>query len=272
VSAGAPSVADILDDTGDVVARTAAPWVGVLWLTALPLRLVQAEIVSTVVGLGANAGSYGHLLASLAAVAAGAFVVATLGRAVYVRACVLAIRTAARPGTEALAVGTTAALTHLYLALLAETLFFLLSFTLVVPALAVTAAALASAVAPLADRPGPLRALRVLAAGARSGGALFGLHLVFVVAFVIAALNVLAAFHAGLWLASAVPGLELATWAHRFSSGNPRFPLLVLVGALLVVEPFWVAAHTVCVHRQRSRETGEDLRAWFERLRAPEAT
>jgi hypothetical protein len=272
VSAGAPSVADILDDTADVVARTAAPWIGVLWLTALPLRLVQAELVATVLGLGANVGGYGHLLRALAAVAALAFVLATLGRTVYVRACLLAIRTAARPGREALAVGTTTALTHLYLALIAEALFYLLSFTLVVPALTITASALVAAVAPLADRPGPLRAFRVLAAAARSGGALLALQLVFAVAFVIAAINVLAAFHAGLWLASAVPGLELASWAHRFSAGNPRFVLLILVGALLVVEPFWLAAHASCVHRARVRETGEDLRAWFERLRMPEAT
>ena len=261
----------MLDDAGDVVARTAAPWIGLLWLSALPLRLVQAEMVAVVAGLGANAGRYGHLLHALAAVAAFAFVLATLGRTVYVRACLLSIRTGKRPGREAFGVGTTTALTHLYLASVAEALFYLLSVTLVVPALAASASALAAAVAPLADRPGPLRAFRTLALGARSAGSLLALHLVFIVAFVVAAVNVLAAFHAGLWLASAVPGLELAAWAHRLSPGNPRFVLLVLVGALLVVEPFWLAAHTVCVHRLRARESGEDLRAWFERLRLPEA-
>jgi hypothetical protein len=265
-------VPDILDDTGGVVARTAAPWIGVLWLTALPLRLLQAEIVATVASLGASAGQYGHLLHALAALGAPSFVLATLGRTVYVRACLLTMRTGVRPGRETLAVGTTTALTHLYLALIAETLFYLLSFTIVVPALAITVAVLAAAVAPLAERPGPLRALRLLAAGARSGGALIALQMVFAIALLIAAANVLVALQAGLWLASAVPGLELASWAHRLSSANPRYALLILVGAVLVVEPFWVAAHTVCVHHARARETGADLRAWFERLRVPEAT
>jgi hypothetical protein len=271
VKPAALSVPEILDDTGDLISLVAAPWMGVLGLAALPLRLVQADFVSRLVALGGDASRHGHLLLALAAAAAAAFVLATLGRAVFARACLLAIRTGARPGTRALAVGLTPLLTHLYLALLAEVLFFGLCLTAVAAPIAITLAALAAAVAPLAERPGLLGPLRLLAASGARAGTLLGLQVVFLVALVIAFANVAVAFHAGLWLARAVPGVDLATWAHRLSPTSPRFLLLVAAGALLVIEPFWVAAHVVYVHRLRARETGEDLRAWFERLRAAEA-
>jgi hypothetical protein len=263
------SVPDILDETGDLVSHLAAPWMGLLCLSALPLRLVQADFASRLVALGADAARYGHLLQALATAAAAALVLATLGRAVFARACLLALRTGARPGAPALAVGLTPFLTHLYLALLAEVLFFVLCLTVVLAPLAITLSALAAAVAPLAERPGLAGPLRLLAASGARAGTLLGLQVVFAVAFVIAFVNVGIAFHLGLWLAAAVPGIDLAAWAHRFSPESPRFALLVAVGACLVTEPFWVAAHVVYVHRLRARETGEDLRAWFERLRAP---
>ena len=72
-------------------------------------------------------------------------------------------------------------------------------------------------------------------------------------------------------LAGAVPGIDLGAWANRLSASSPRFVALVLAGACLVVEPFWVAAHVALVHRLRARETGDDLRAWFEQGLAAEA-
>jgi hypothetical protein len=265
------SVADVLDDAGDLTALAASPWIGVLWLTALPLRLVQAEFVSRLAALGADASRYGDLVLALAALSTAALVVATAGRAVFARACLLAIRTGARPGREALAIGVTPLLAHLFLALLAEALFYGLCLTVVLAPLAVTLSALAAAVAPLADPPGLRSSLRALAAPLARAGTLVGLQLVFAVALVIAFANVAVAFYVGLWLAGAVPGLDLAAWTDRLSLASPRFVALVAAGACLAVEPFWVAAHVALVHRLRARETGEDLRARFERLRAAEA-
>lgn len=266
---GGPSVADVLDDAGDLSTLVAAPWIGVLWLTALPLRLAQAELASRLVSLGGDASRHGDLLLALAALSTAALVLATAGRAVFARACLLAIRTGTPPGREALAVGLTPLLSHLYLALLAEALFYALLLTVVLVPFTITLSALAAAVAPLAERPGLVPPLKATVGAFARAGTLVGLQLVFAVAFVIAAANVAVAFHAGLWLAGAVPGIDLPTWAHRLSS--PRFVALVLVGACLVVEPFWVAGHVALVNRLRARETGEDLRAWFERLRAAEA-
>jgi hypothetical protein len=268
---GPLSVAEILDDTGDVSALVAAPWMGVVWLTALPLRLAQAEFASQLVALGGNASRYGHHLLALAALASAGLVLATLGRAAFARACLLAIRSGARPGRNALAVGLTPLLTHLFLALLAEALFYALCLTVVLVPLAVTLSALAAATAPLAEKAGLVAPLKAVVAPFARMGTILGLHAVFAVAFVIAFANLAVAFQAGLWLAGAVPGTDLAAWAHRMSLESPRFLALVVAGACLAVEPFWVAAHVVLVHRLRSRETGEDLRAWFERLRAAEA-
>jgi len=268
---GGLSVADILDDAGDLSTLVAAPWIGVLWLTALPLRLAQAEFVSRLWALGGDASRHGDLILALATLSTGALVLATVGRAVFARACLLAIRTGAPPGRESLAVGLTPLLTHLFLALLAETLFCALCLTVVLVPLTITLAALAAAVAPLAERSGLLAPLKATAGAFARAGTLVGLQLVFAVAFVIAAANVAVAFYAGLWLAGAVPGIDLVAWAHRLSASSPRFLALVLAGACLVVEPFWLAAHVALVHRLRARETGEDLRAWFERLRAAEA-
>ena len=264
-------VPDALDDTGDLASLVAAPWMGVLWLGVLPLRLVQAELVSVFVVVGDDAAAYGDLLRAIAAAAAGAFVLATLGRAVFARACVLALRTGRRPGREALAVGLTPFLTHLYLALVAEVLFLSLFLSVVAVPLSMTMAALAAATAPLAERPGLVSPLRELGRGAARPGPLLALVFVFGVAFVIAFANVGAVFFAGLWLAGAVPGVDVAPWVHRLAPGNPPFLILVTAGAVVFLEPFWIAAHVVLVHRARSRETGQDLRAWFERLRRPEA-
>ena len=264
------SVADVLDDAGDLSTLVAAPWIGVLWLTALPLRLVQAEFASRLVALGSSASRYGDLILALAALSTAALVLSTAGRAVFARACLLAIRTGAPAGREALAVGWTPLLTHLLLALVAEALFYALCFTVVLVPLTIALSALAAAVAPLAERPGLLPPLRAVAAPFARTGTLVGLQLVFAVAFVIAFANVAMAFYAGLWLAGAVPGIDLAAWAHRLSLASPRSLALVAAGACLAVEPFWVAAHVALMHRLRARESGEDLRAWFERLRAAE--
>ena len=269
---GGLSVADVLDDAGDLSTLVAAPWIGVLWLTALPLRLAQAEFVSRLAALGGDASRYGDLVLALAALTTAALVVATVGRAVFARSCLLALRSGASPGREALAVGLTPLLTHLFLALLAEALFYGLCLTVVLAPLTITLGALAAAVAPLAERPGLRPPLRAAAAALARAGTLVGLQAVFAVAFVIAFANVAVAFYAGLWLAGAMPGVDLVAWAHHMSAASPRFVTLVAAGACLVVEPFWVAAHVALVHRLRARETGEDLRAWFERLRAAEAT
>jgi hypothetical protein len=41
---------------------------------------------------------------------------------------------------------------------------------------------------------------------------------------------------------------------------------MTLAGALLIVEPFWIAAQVLLVRKAGAEETGDDLRTWFEEL------
>jgi hypothetical protein len=88
---------------------------------------------------------------------------------------------------------------------------------------------------------------------------------VFAVAFVIAFVNVVVAFHAGVWLAGAVPGIDLAAWTDRLSLASPRFLPWPRPAPALAVEPFWVAAHVALVHRLARERPGGPARP----LRAP---
>jgi hypothetical protein len=51
-----------------------------------------------------------------------------------------------------------------------------------------------------------------------------------------------------------------------FLPGDPLVMVICLAGTLLVIEPFWLAALTVYVHKSNQRQTGEDLRLRFRLL------
>jgi hypothetical protein len=42
---------------------------------------------------------------------------------------------------------------------------------------------------------------------------------------------------------------------------------MLFAGAVMIVEPFWVAAHVVYVRKAGAEESGDDLKAWFAELR-----
>jgi hypothetical protein len=264
-------VSATLDEAAELVVRNAAPWLGLLWLTSVPVRLGQAAFAARIVELGATAPEYGDALRLHASQVAAALLACLWGRAVFVRACWLALRSETAAAASALRVPWGALLAYAYLALLFEALFYASALTLLAPPLCILAAGLAAAQLPVVERPGLLAPLRTLARSFAQLHVLLALEAVLAVALVVAAVNLFVVFQLGLWLAGGVPGLELSAWAHLLSFGNSRFVLALLAGASLAVEPFWLAALTVFVHRMRSRESGEDLRLWFLRLRREEA-
>lgn len=261
------SLPEVLDDAFAVVVRVASPFVGVLWLTALPLRLLQIHLASRIFDLGAEAGQYGAHLLDLATLTGLAFLLSLWGRAVFVRATGLALRSLESPGWEALRIAPAAGLSYVYAALVAEVLFFALGWTLVGLPLFVLLAGLAAATFPLNQRPGLLGPLREIARHGTPLLVLLGLLFVFGVALLIAALNLYFVFRLGLWLAGGVPGLDLTPWRGLLDLSSSHFRWVLLLGASLAVEPYWLAALVVHVHKVRSRESGEDLRLWFARLR-----
>jgi hypothetical protein len=268
VSASGPAVGDVLDDAGDLVSAVVAPWAGLLWLSGVPLRLAQAHFAARILELGDEAHAYGNYLDALAVAVGLALLVSLWGRAVYVRACVLRLRTLEPGGLEPLRLPPQTFLTYVYAALAIEAAFYATLATVVtVPALVVVAG-LAAATAPLIERPGLVRPFRLITSSAHQAGPLVGLLLAFVVAFLLAAVNLFILCRLGLWLADGVLGFNLTRWGALLGHRNPRFILVVLAGAWLLIEPWWLAALVVYVHRLRSRASGEDLRLWFGRIRS----
>jgi hypothetical protein len=306
VSRGTLSTSGVVDEAVRSVVRTAAPWLGVLWLTALPFRLMQVYMVREVLALGTGSRRYGDYLFGIAVVTLGAFVVTLLGRLVYVRAVHLSVEQGRSPGLEGARVRPSGVVSCLYVTFLIEMIF--------VPVVGMSAAAmvaflgeiasnappmlllavpiccagsvavlspfllvlgLAAATAHLVDRPGLLRPFRELAAANASKRTLVGLVFVFACAIVIAWVNLYFCAHAALWMAQGLSGEGLEVW-ERLLRPYENFPLvpaqpltalMLYVGTCMAVEPFWLAALAVYVYRLKMRETGDDLRRWFLRLR-----
>jgi hypothetical protein len=268
VSGRPASLGEILDGAGEAVPALLAPWVGVLWLASVPLRLVQAHGAATLLELGDDAASYGHHLDQLARAAALAFLVSLWGRAVFCRACALWLRGALGPGSLIpLRVPSASFAGYAVVALAAEVAFFATAPALVTLPGLVIVAGLAAASSPLFDRPGPLSALAATFGNARRAGPLVGALAVVAAGWVLAAVNLFALLRGCAWLAGAA-GVDAMAWQPLLSHANPRLLLLLGAAAALLVEPWWLAALVVHVHERRARRSGEDLRLRFERVRS----
>lgn len=269
------SPVEILDDTHDTVRRTAAPWLGVLWLGLLPYRFLQAHFIREVAHLGGKVGEYGGFLQGIAWALFASLLPAVYVRCVYVRASLLELQSGESVGSEALRVPPTQFLTCLYLTLLTQVLLGLSVWMFFTIPLLAMAGGLACVVAARIERPGlfrPLGETLRLMGGIR---ALAGLALAFTLALGAVYVNVYMAFRLGLWAMEALGGDGLARWelllrpVHPTVGILPADPLAIVIcaaGTLLIVEPFWLASLSVYVHRADQRQTGEDLRLRFRRL------
>lgn len=257
---------EVLDEAADVVGRVAAPFLGLLWLTAVPLRLMQAHFAARLLELGGQAGTHGAYLTGLAMALAALLVPWAWGRAVFVRACRLGLR-GQRPGAAALRVGAAPFAGYLYVTLLFETLFWATAWMFVTVPPLVLLAALAAATHPFIEKPGLWEPLRQVFRHGTHALLLVGLLAVLGWALLVAAVNLHALFQFGVWLSGALPGLDPGRWGRLLAPRHARYVLAVVAGAVLAVEPYLLAAATVYVHKVRSRSSGEDLRVWLERLR-----
>lgn len=264
------SPGEILDEAAERVTAV-APWAGVLWLTAVPLRMAQAHFAATVIELGGDARAHGDHLRRLALLAALGLLVSLWGRAVFANACRQSLLGTLRGWTSVLRLGPAGLLSYFYAALAIEAFFYATCLSgVAVPVLGL-GAGLAAATLPFAERPGLLRPFAVVSASAAQPRTLLALLLAFAAAFVLAAVNLFVLSQAALWLAHGVAGLGLARWSGLLSLRYPRFACVLAACSWLVLEPWWLASLVVYVHKLRSRATGEDLRLWFERLREGEA-
>jgi hypothetical protein len=278
-------VAAVLDDAAELVVRTVPEWAAVLALASLPLRLLEVHFANRLLQLGAHAGEHLHHLLSISWLVTIALLPALCGRAVFVRACAMALQSGTRvsPGLALRLPGAGLA-GYLYAAIVWTGLFQALGWMILPLPLLALGSGLAAATAPLtrdagtagdeggaATRPGPLASLARALRGAPPAATCVGLAVTFGVALAVAAINLYALVRLCLWLAGGVSGLDLAAWSLALDVGNRHFLLLLAAGAVALVEPFWLAALVVGVRGARARESGEDLVARLAELRAEEA-
>lgn len=261
-----------LDEAAELVPREVAGWAGLLALTSLPLRFLEAHFLNRLFQLGENATDYVSYLLSLSWLVAFALLPALWGRAVYARACALALsgKTAANRGNiplRALRPPFSSFVSYAYAAVLAELFFVLFGWTVVALPFVVLYGGLAAATSYLQERPGPLASLTVPLRALRPFFPFLGLTGVFAVGLLAAFANLLFFFAIAVWLADGAAGLDVSWWQATLQPNNQQYMLLILACAVTVVEPFWIAALVAAVRRVRARESGEDIAAWFAEIR-----
>ena len=245
---------------------TAAPWAGVLIATALPYRFLQALFFDQLIEVGKDAAQYGRLLGGTANLTVAAILVAWWGRAVYARACRRAMGRGATPGREAWRVPAAALVSYFFtssIVLLAGTLSVFTCLGLWVVAIV---SGLAIGTMELNERVSVVEPFRLIRRYTRAM-TLLGMSFVFFCGLFVALVNLAAAFGLGVWALSAIGGFDAPRWELLFTPGNRRYLLMLIAGALVCVEPFWIAAHVVFVRKAGAQERGDDLRAWFDELR-----
>jgi len=256
----------LVDDAAEVVGRL-GPWTALLWITALPSRLLFAYLASQLILLGSGATTRADWLRRLAYGTLIAWLPSLYGRYAFVRACRHALQSE-RPPPRALLRPVAAEIAgYLVAALAIETLFWMLFLTVAIPIALAVAAGLAAAASPPAG-PGLLEPLRELGRSIGPSLRLVRLLLLFAFAVLFAAVNVHLLVQAASWLASGVAGLDTARWNAVLALHNPLYDLLVLCAVAMLLEPFWLAALTDHVELTRARSSGDDLRRWFAELRS----
>lgn len=245
----------------------AAPWAGVLIATAIPYRFLQALFLDQLLEVGGKATEYGDLLGGTAMMVVAAIVIALWGRTVFARACRLALGRGIRPGREAWRVPASALASYLLTSSVAILFGYVSIFTCVGVLVAAIFAGLAIGTAELNERVSLIAPFRAIVRHARTMTPL-ALVFVFFCALFVALVNVAAAFALGVWLVSAIGGFDAPNWQLLFTPNNRRYLLMLVAGAFVAVEPFWIAAQVVFVRKAGAEERGDDLRAWFEELRS----
>lgn len=270
---GTISVTAVLDEAVELVSREIPGWAGLLVLTSLPLRFLEAHFFNRLFQLGDDASQYVNYLLSLSTLVALALLPALWGRAVFAKACSLALsgRIAGRAmPLRALRPSFPTLIAYAYVAAFSDLLLVALGWTGIVLPLIVLYAGLAAATSFLQERPGPLESLVVPLRAIRPLAPFLGLTAIFSIALFIVMLNLFVLFQVGLWLASGATGLDLSWWQVALSLDNGNFLLLLTAGTVSIVEPFWLAALVAAVRRVRARQSGEDLASWFADIRNEE--
>ena len=261
------SATSVLDESAEVVTLTAAPWAGLLIAALLPYRFLQAVFLDQLFEVGGDAAQYGNLLGRTATLTVAAMVIALCGRALYARACRLALARGAAPGRETWRIPPAALASYILTGSAAIAIGYATFVTIIGLVVAAIFAGMAVGTMELNERASLVTPFRLIAHSMKDLKIPFALLFVFFCATVIALVNLIAVFQLGVWLAGPIAGSSAPQWQIVFAPGNRRFVLALIAGAFVLVEPFWIAAHVVYIRKAGANESGDDLRAWFYELR-----
>lgn len=256
----------MLDEMSDAVALAAAPWAGVLVLTSLPYYFLQVLFLDRLAEVGNAAAHFGHALGAIANWTILAFLVSLWGRAVWARACRIALETGARPSLSALRVPLAALASYVLTASMAEVLFYGTLLSFVGPFVVILFGGLAIGTMELNEEVGVAGPLRLIARYSRHVRVELAILLIFIVGWVIALVNLNAAFGISVWAAHGFAGTDISRWQVLLGMSNRTYRLLLFAGGALAVEPFWIAANVVLVRKAGAAQSGEELRIWFREL------
>ena len=255
----------MLDEAVETVTLTGAPWAGMLIMAMLPFRLAQVWFVDRLLEVGGDASRYGNVLGEAANVTMLCFAIALAGRAVYARACGLAVTGRDMPGREAWRVPAAALAAYFLTMAFGVLITAAVALTIFGLALVSIYNGLALGTMELNDRVGLIAPFRTLR---RRASLKIPLVLTFVLfcATVVAWANLMMGTYLLMSMSGATGIVELPRAAALFSPANRVYVLLTLAGALLAVEPFRIAAYVIFIRKLGSEERGDDLRAWFREL------
>ena len=259
------SVTSVLDEASEVVSIT-SPWVGLLVVTGLPYKFLQALFLDQLIEVGGSAAHYGNLLGGTANMIVAALLLSLWGRAVYARACRLAMGRELPPGRETWRVPAAALVSYLLTSSVIIIFSYASLFTCIGVIVAAMFAGLAIGTIELNDRVSLVEPFRLMFRSSRTV-MLVAFVFVFYCAVLVALVNVAAAFGIGIWAAGAIGGWDAPRQLVLFGPGNRRYLFMLIAGAMAAVEPFWIATHVVFVRKAGAEERGDDLRLWFEELR-----
>jgi hypothetical protein len=266
------STSSVLDETSEAVARVAAPWAGVLLATSMPYRFMQVLFIERLQELGSSASHYGNALGRLANLTVLAFLLSLLGRAVYARAVRLSEEEGeteerrSRLSAAPLRVPPVALASYIYTAALTEVVFLFSLFTIVAVPLAIMLSALAIGTMELNREIGLRAPLRLILRYLKSSRTQLAVTLIFALSLLMVWVNLNSLAQLLLWLADVFGGVNAARW--QLLMGSSHFGWLSFAGAILILEPFWVAANVVLVRKAGAMESGDELRLWFRELQA----
>ena len=263
----------ILNAAVQLTLRVASPWMGVLWLTTLPHRLMLLYFFNHVSVL-LEPKYYAFYLWRMALLVFATFIVSLYGRAVYVRACHIDDTTERAAKFEPLKVPLGDFIPYVYTALINEFLFYLTLFTVVMWPLFIVYGGLAAATSYGLGGPklvgAPMTALR----GGSTFPSLMAITLVFTLGLIIAVINLYVLILVALTLCGPLLGPALPRWEYIFAPTLwNMFPkqdltqLILVIGASMMIEPFWLAANVDMIKKARARKSGEDLRLWFQDIK-----